>query len=198
MDVYFIRHGESESNANGTHAGWAPVSLTENGRKQVENAKKRLEGLTFDRLFVSDVLRTQQTAEILFPGMDRTFLPLAREMNNTTMRGKTKEDMLALFPELYPACRAEFDYALLGIDCESKWHLSNRARETLNMLSSLEGVKRAAVVTHAGFIRAVAGQVLGLRPYEPTLMCFNASINVFCWQNGEWRLKMWNLPPEMP
>ena len=198
MDVYFIRHGESESNANGTHSGWSPVSLTENGQRQAEGAKKRLEGLNFDRLFVSDVLRAQQTAEILFPGMERTFLPMSREMNNTTMRGKNKEEMLALFPETYPACRAEFDYALLGMDCESKWHLSNRAQETLNMLSSLEGVRRAAVVSHAGFIRAVAGRVLGLRPYEPKLMCANASISVFQWQNGEWRLKIWNLMPEMP
>ncbi|MBO4297611.1 MAG: histidine phosphatase family protein, partial [Clostridia bacterium] len=29
MEVYLIRHGESEANAGGVHSGWMPVSLTE-------------------------------------------------------------------------------------------------------------------------------------------------------------------------
>lgn len=31
MDLYMIRHGESLANFTDTHAGWAPVPLTEKG-----------------------------------------------------------------------------------------------------------------------------------------------------------------------
>ena len=39
MDLYMIRHGESLANFTGTHAGWAPVPLTEKGEAQAEAAR---------------------------------------------------------------------------------------------------------------------------------------------------------------
>ena len=69
MDLYMIRHGESLANFTGTHAGWAPVPLTEKGEAQAEAARRHVRNLTFDRLYVSDVRRAQQTADILFPGV---------------------------------------------------------------------------------------------------------------------------------
>ena len=198
MDVYMIRHGESESNADGTHSGWSPVNLTEKGRAQAAMARRHIEGIPFDRLFVSDVLRAQQTADIIFPGMERTFLPVAREMNNTAMRGKTPAEMAALFPELYPVCRAEFDYAPLGMDCEGRDHLSGRAQTLLNMMASLGNVNRVAVVSHAGLIRASAARILGLPHYARELMCANASVSVFHLDENGWRVRLWNLPPELP
>ena len=96
MDLYMIRHGESLANFTGTHAGWAPVPLTEKGEAQAEAARRHVRNLTFDRLYVSDVRRAQQTADILFPGVPRTFNTIIREINNTSMRGKTCDDMTAL------------------------------------------------------------------------------------------------------
>ena len=93
MDLYMIRHGESLANFTGTHAGWAPVPLTEKGEAQVEAARRHVRNLTFDRLYVSDVRRAQQTADILFPDVPRTFSTIIREINNTSMRGKTCDDM---------------------------------------------------------------------------------------------------------
>ena len=40
MDLYMIRHGESLANFTGTHAGWAPVPLTEKGEAQAEAARR--------------------------------------------------------------------------------------------------------------------------------------------------------------
>ncbi len=123
MDLYMIRHGESLANFTDTHAGWAPVPLTEKGEAQAEAARRHVRNLTFDRLYVSDVRRAQQTADILFPGVPRTFNTIIREINNTSMRGKTCDDMTALYGERYLACRKNFDYAPLGIDCESGAHM---------------------------------------------------------------------------
>ena len=61
MDLYMIRHGESLANFTGTHAGWAPVPLTEKGEAQAEAARRHVRNLTFDRLYVSDVRRRRRT-----------------------------------------------------------------------------------------------------------------------------------------
>jgi len=201
MELYLIRHGESEANLNRTHCGWSSVNLTETGRMQAENARRHLEGIHFDKLFVSDIKRAQQTADILFPGMPRTFITIAREMDNTVMDGLTKEMMYEKMGEkgeLYLACRERFDYSPLGIGCESLAHLGARADELLRMLEKEPEDSRVAVVSHAGFIIAVAGRILGLGPHSPLLHCNNAAISVFTHLGNRWKLKMWNLTPEHP
>lgn len=196
MDLYMIRHGESLANFTDTHAGWAPVPLTETGKAQAEAARRHVQSLTFDRLYVSDVRRAQQTADILFPGVPRTFNTIIREINNTAMRGKTRDDMTALYGERYLACRKSFDYSPLGIDCESGAHMLARAQEFLDLVAAEEGLARVAAVAHAGFITAMAEVVLGARVGRQ-MSCGNASISVFRCENNRWCLRLWNLTPDM-
>lgn len=196
MDLYMIRHGESMANFTGTHAGWAPVPLTEKGEAQAAAARRHVQGLTFDRLYVSDVRRAQQTADILFPGVPRTFHTVIREINNTAMRGKTCEEMTVLYGERYLACRERFDYSPLGIDCESNAHMLARAQEFLDLVAAEEGIERVAAVAHAGFITAVAEVVLGAKVGRH-MSCGNASVSLFRFENGRWRLRLWNLTPDM-
>ncbi len=196
MDLYMIRHGESLANFTGTHAGWAPVPLTEKGEAQAEAARRHVQNLTFDRLYVSDVRRAQQTADILFPGVPRTFNTIIREINNTSMRGKTCDEMTALYGERYLACRKNFDYAPLGIDCESGAHMLARAQEFLDFVAADETLARVAAVAHAGFITAMAEVVLGARVGRQ-MSCGNASVSIFRYENTRWRLRLWNLTPDM-
>ena len=79
-DFYFIRHGESESNARpGFMAGVnfnAP--LTDKGFRQAEALGLRLkeDGVTFDRIYSSSLTRAIQTTETMLKGMgdgDRQF-----------------------------------------------------------------------------------------------------------------------------
>lgn len=198
MEVYMIRHGESEANFNGTHSGWSPVNLSEKGRLQAEMARKHIEGIHFDKLYVSDVRRTQQTADIIFPGEDRTFITIAREINNTSLKGHGRDYWYERLGDTYLECRKNFDYAPLGMDCESLSHMGKRAEEFLAMMQKMPEDSRIAVVSHAGFILAVAGAVLGLGPHTRSLICSNASVNIFQFNDGVWRVKTWNLYPEHP
>lgn len=145
---------------------------------------------------MSDVRRAQQTADILFPGVPRTFNTIIREINNTSMRGKTRGDMTALYGERYLACRRDFDYSPLGIDCESRAHMLARAQEFLDLVAAEENLTRVAAVAHAGFITAMADVVLGARAGRH-MSCGNASISVFRCENSRWCLRLWNLTPDM-
>ena len=80
FDFYFIRHGESESNATPGLAAGAnfDAPMTERGHKQAEAVGRRLanEGVVFDRIYSSSMVRAVQTTEGMLRGMgqpDREF-----------------------------------------------------------------------------------------------------------------------------
>ena len=63
IDIFFIRHGATEGNLRRRYIGRTDEPLCEAGIAQVKALQKR--GLSVDRLFVSPMLRTRQTADIL-------------------------------------------------------------------------------------------------------------------------------------
>ena len=72
-DFYFIRHGESESNATpGLAAGVNfDAPMTDRGHKQAIALGERLaaEGRLFDRIYSSSLIRAVQTTQGMLRGM---------------------------------------------------------------------------------------------------------------------------------
>jgi isoleucyl-tRNA synthetase len=64
---YVMRHGESEHNVNKilNQDNTFPSPLTEKGRKEVEETALKIKKLGITKVFVSPLMRTQQTAEII-------------------------------------------------------------------------------------------------------------------------------------
>ena len=56
MNVYIIRHGESENNVKKCWTGWKDVDLTEKGYEDARYAGRILSGVSFGRIFSSDLL----------------------------------------------------------------------------------------------------------------------------------------------
>lgn len=66
--IYFMRHGESQANADGIFAGPSyKAPLTDRGRSQaqLEGARIKNQGITFDRIISSPIERAKETAELL-------------------------------------------------------------------------------------------------------------------------------------
>src|ERR671916_2925039 len=65
--VIFMRHGQAESNVNRMLAGRHLEShLTENGRQQVvDSAKQLMKNIAIEKVYVSPVIRTVETAQIV-------------------------------------------------------------------------------------------------------------------------------------
>lgn len=64
MNVYFIRHAESEGNLNKIHQG-ENVSLSEEGRVQAKLVANRFRNIPVDIIYASPYLRAKQTAIII-------------------------------------------------------------------------------------------------------------------------------------
>lgn len=67
MKTYFMRHGQTNYNVLSlcNEDPSVDVHLTEAGRAQAEDAARRLSGARIERIFVSPLPRTRQTAEIV-------------------------------------------------------------------------------------------------------------------------------------
>ncbi len=67
LNVYLIRHAETDFNKK--NAGFLQsdeMTINLYGVKQLEALSSRLKGIKFDKIYSSDLIRTKQTAEILF------------------------------------------------------------------------------------------------------------------------------------
>lgn len=62
--IYFVRHGQTDDNANGNLlTGWSQTPLNEKGFLQARETAKELKDVKFDICFCSPLLRTKQTLE---------------------------------------------------------------------------------------------------------------------------------------
>ncbi len=91
IEIFFIRHGATVGNLHRRYIGRTDEPLCEAGVAQVEALRKR--GLSVDKLFVSPLLRTRQTAELLFPQMPYTVVNGLAETDFGRFEGKSADEL---------------------------------------------------------------------------------------------------------
>lgn len=201
MKVYVVRHGESEGNARQVHSGQGAFPLTQKGCAQAAETGKLLRDIPFDRIYVSDLLRAQQTAAIMLPdrGADFELRSDIREYDTRGFVGKSFPEMEALYGEKYLQMRKMQDYTDIG--GESPEHFVERVSSFMQEMEALENsgadAHNVAVVAHAGVLKCMAQYVLGV-PYRAALMpTDNCSVNILQYKDGVWRVFCWNYTPAL-
>jgi probable phosphoglycerate mutase len=151
--VLLLRHGQTDSNANGAIQGWLPVPLNATGRAQSEQLSARLKTFVprVRRVISSDLVRARQTAEPIAAalGVEPVFDPRWRERGLGEMEGQTIGER-----ETWRAATGETDAA----GAEPVQVFRDRAEAALRSLHAEyagDGVVAVAVVTHGGTIRSV-------------------------------------------
>ncbi len=96
MKWIWVRHGETIQNQERRYLGHFNASLTENGRKQVEQVAARLAGEKITRIYSSDLERCKKTAEIIssYHHMIPVEVKALRELNFGLWDGKTYEEIM--------------------------------------------------------------------------------------------------------
>src|ERR1700733_948194 len=64
-DVYLIRHGETDWNAQGKMQGHKDIALNVVGETQAIQLKEKLAGVAFSAAYSSDLLRAKKTASLV-------------------------------------------------------------------------------------------------------------------------------------
>ena len=100
--VVAVRHGETDWNRDRRMQGWAPVPLNETGREQARAAGAWLaEEYDVDRVVSSDLLRTEQTTDLLLEAIgDRpvSFDSALRERDLGVYQGLRYSEVEERFP----------------------------------------------------------------------------------------------------
>lgn len=96
--LYLVRHGQCEFNAEGRVAGQLDSSLTVLGFEQAGSAAERLADSGARYLFTSDLGRAVQTAEVIGRrlGLEPRLDPDLREQHLGDMQGRLTRDLHAL------------------------------------------------------------------------------------------------------
>ncbi|MBQ3125448.1 MAG: histidine phosphatase family protein [Clostridia bacterium] len=189
MKLYMIRHGESLANRE-VRFSLPSTPLTERGIADAESAGRLLRGKTFDRVLVSPYLRARQTCQHALPEAEAEVVELLHEFDCGRLEGNTYADMLAEHKELAELLKVDNFRTFGGEDYAD---VRQRVREFMDYAVGLNA-DRIAAFTHAGFIATFFDEILQ-RPGKigRNISCSNGSINIFSYQNGQWRVSALNI-----
>ncbi|MBN2527924.1 MAG: histidine phosphatase family protein [Deltaproteobacteria bacterium] len=147
LELWLVRHGETEANANHRISGWTNVQLTQTGITQAMSVRSRLNGHRFDGVWSSDLQRAIDTARLAFG--EATVDARIKEMNFGELENVYWEDA---DPELRKALLAFESFSAPG--GEDLHQFKNRL---LSFVADLQ-VGRHLIFTHGGVIRMLCKQ----------------------------------------
>lgn len=160
MKIYFVRHGQTESNKKGTVTGHLDSPLTEEG---IEQASKTLLEIPddFSKIYSSDLIRCKQTAEILNQKLNLPikYDPRLRERHFGSLAGKKFTEMDTTGEIREKDKNQQYDYRPYG--GEHVEDVKKRLFDFINELSRKKTKGKILVVTHGGIIRLLHNIING-------------------------------------
>ncbi len=181
MKLYLIRHGESETNLAGHYTGWAQVNLTPKGIEDAKGVRPIIEGIKFDKIYSSDLIRARKTAETAIPGCVYEETPLLREINVGNLAHKP------FLPLDAPERKLMVD-GFKAWGGESNEEFRVRIREFLHSLENSEH-KYVAAFTHAGFLRTTLSIIFSANVNTMNFVCSNCAIVILELKDDRWMLR---------
>lgn len=187
ITLLLARHGESDWNRARRWQGYADRPLTERGRAQATELAERLDGISLDAIYSSDLARARETAEVVArrQRLEVTPLPALREVDVGSWSGLTRDEAERRHPEGFRRWRAG---GTGWDDGETYGEMSARVLRAIDEITANNDGGRVLIVSHAGPIRAIHAEALGLqveayrriRPVEP-----NARLSAVCVEDGK-------------
>ncbi len=146
-DLVVVRHGEAEHNVLKIKNGDPKIDyhLTEIGKKQAENLQEFFEGKHFDAIFVSEHIRTRETAEIALKKTKYEKLivdELLNDKKNGELEGFSEN-------EYYKISENE----RLKIGGESIENIQKRVKLFIEKIRKNYKGKRVLIFTHSAILR---------------------------------------------
>ena len=163
--VVAVRHGETDWNLEGRMQGWAPVPLNETGREQARAAGAWLaDEYEFDRVVSSDLLRTEQTTELLLESIGDppvSFDSAFRERDLGVYQGISYADVERRFPTFGLGEAAYEATETVPEGGESFSDVETRVIWRFDELATAE-TGTVLLVTHGGPLCILSGYAKGL------------------------------------
>lgn len=165
--IAFVRHGEADNNVKRLLVGRHIEShLTERGIQQVKDTGQHLKKLKIDRVYVSPVTRTIETAKIICEINDLEYQTDERlyEIELGDLVGMNYDDVIEKHGNLFLKFYSGDDPILDSYGIESFSAVKKRVKNLLDESIQNYPDKNLLFVTHLDPIKAAVSIMLGLPP----------------------------------
>ena len=157
VELWLVRHGETEWSLSGAHTSTTDIPLTEHGRQRAVELREYLHGKKFAAVFVSPMQRARETCEIAGYGDVAQVEPGLMEWNYGESEGKTTKEMREKYGPTWSVWSSEI------VGGEAVEHVGERADGVIAKAVAAAGDGGAvALFAHAHILRILAARWIGL------------------------------------
>jgi probable phosphoglycerate mutase len=184
VEIWLVRHGETEWSIIGAHTGITEVALTHQGRQQAAMIGVQLAGKQFARVLTSPRQRALETCRLAGFGEAAEIEDAIQEWNYGAYEGKSTSEIR----------RSRPDWSLWkdGVpDGETIDQVAARAAKVID--ECLRGTGPVLLFSHAHFLRVLTSCWLGLEPQAGRLFGMDvASLSVLGFERENRVIRLWN------
>lgn len=191
--ICFVRHGETDWNAEKRIQGQTDIALNETGRAQALAMAFNAAHVSFKTIYSSDLLRAHETAQALAQREDLEVksLPQLRERHYGIFQGITAAEGAERYPEAYRHYMVRdpnYDFET----GESMTQLVERVGGAVDWMVRHHTGQTIAAVTHAGVLDILYRKATGRPLHTPRdFVIPNCALNWFHFDGHGWHLEIW-------
>jgi probable phosphoglycerate mutase len=190
MNLFCIRHGETEWSLSGQHTGVTDIPLTDNGRDLAKRLRVPLSRHAFSLVLVSPLKRALETCALAGLADDAQIEADLMEWNYGDFEGLTSAEIRASRP----------DWLVFRDGCpngESPEEVGSRVDRIIARALTMEG--DVALFAHGHVLRTLGARWIGL-PAQGGMhfLLDTGTICVLGFYRGVRAVKMWNAPAIVP
>jgi broad specificity phosphatase PhoE len=190
--LYLMRHARVAYFENGRPLRPESVPLTDEGREQARAAAEVLEGIDFDRVITSGLLRTIETAGLVAPHAEPESWPELREIESGRLEDIPEDELEAAFVGAFRDVLPEEARFLGG---ESIGALLDRVLPAVDRLLADPDWDAVLAVLHGGVNRAILSYALtGGRAFLGNFEQLPGCINILD-VGDDWIVRAVNITP---
>jgi broad specificity phosphatase PhoE len=187
VQLWLVRHGETEWSLSGAHTSRTDIPLTAHGRKRAEELRDFLKGTKFDAVFESPMQRARETCAIAGFGDVAVVENGLKEWDYGVYEGKTTKEIQAEIPG-WSVWKNEI------VGGETAEHVGERADGVIaKALAAASDGGKVALFAHAHILRILAARWVGLPATGGSLFALGTgSVSVLGWERETRVITRWN------
>ena len=187
VELWLVRHGETEWSLSGKHTSRTDIPLTEHGKKRAVELRDYLKGTKFDAVFVSPMKRARETCAIAGFGDVAVVTDGLKEWDYGVYEGKTTKEIQAEIPGW-----SVWTNKIVG--GETVEHVGERADGVIaQALAAAPDGGKVALFAHAHILRILGARWVGLAAEEGSVLALGTgSVSVLGWERETRVIQSWN------